>query len=397
MALAQYSGEEPEEYASKRIAEYITELPKTPSTLIVDNLTNIFKSLYFDNPSEYEKHVFINILNANRQYLIETISKLPSGISIIERILEAVEVHLGIQAAYEFWCEISHKLKNLNMWSEILVENKPFYIALLIKAINRVSPDEKNAFSAITEMTQEFRSIFLKSDLNRLKELLNVLPDPIIENLTEKTDIVLLARKIIDSKKVHLSFMLRKLPLPYSMKLFDYIGKKNWDDFVQFFKKEKDKQYPKILLDQIRNIDSEFEHRLRLQLKSYLEDLRNQNRKRSIDGRLLINNKIANNYCNAQLNKVNFCKYLEDNFEPNFMFTVDSSVVMVRLITKIYESSYRTDKRKYASTIVKAMVNQLPINVISDLCYDYNTLDMIKKLSEEAYNYVVSVTVGESD
>lgn len=144
-------------------------------------------------------------------------------------------------------------------------------------------------------------------------------------------------------------------------------------------------------LDRIGMIDKGFETRLRLEQKSHFEHVRNkkENRKRSDDGRLIITNKIANNYSSNGLNLNDFRKHLSSNFEDNFLITVDNLTPLKRLINKIVRSTNNYPESIVSSKIIGEIIYQISDELLQDICQDPELLSLIETANQTAYNYLI--------
>src|SRR5262249_14268782 len=156
------------------------------------------------------------------------------------------------------------------------------------------------------------------------------------------------------------------LDIDYLKYLLMYIRHRKWNEFLAFFQREEDKQYPKALLDELRLIDPAFEKDLRYELKNYLEELRHGNRRRTPDGKIFINTKEANNYSNYNLKNDKFRRHLSSIFEDDFVVEINSVVAAYRFILKIYESTYNYPEREKGREIIEKIVYQLSDNVLRD-------------------------------
>ena len=392
--LASHDNQSHHEYTGNKIVEYIGELPDHPANIIIENLVELFRALY-NNQQEFEKEVFTYIFSNARKRIITLVlnyyeglgmpgHKYHEGLGILSRILNLIEIYLGKEEAFAFWEKIHAEIKP-DHWKEILLRNKPFYIALLIQVIQRISPD--GDIINLKFISDNFDKIYQKSDLHRLEELFRPLPNSIVDQLTDKMDAPSFASKIMESKRIYLEFMIIKLNKDFLKNVFLYIKNNEWNSFLEFFRKENSKKYPKSLLGRIRRIDIDFEKCLQIELKSYFEDLKNQNRKRSPDGRLIIDNKTANNYSNKKFNNDNFRKYLSANFEDDFLITINNVKILKRLLTKIFKSTYNHPEREQGGKIVEQIIYQLPDEVLKDCCLDSDLLDLIEKANKQAYEY----------
>jgi len=397
--LASYDLETHEGFTAKNIREYISELPKSPVNSIVENLLKLFKALYSDDQQGFEQKVFVSIYSEGREQIKELIIRyyegvgIPSqkyheGLGILIRILDLIEMYLGVDEAFEFWEKLYSEISE-DSWKRILQRNRPFYIVLLIRSIRRIAPNEEVAVAHLSFILTGFNYIYEKSDLHRLSELFKHLPDSIVSRLTKQIDAPSFAYKIMDSKLIYFEFIIKRLDSSFFKQVFSFIEQNEWDSFVEYVRRDKHR-YPKSLLSRIGTVDKDFEKRLRSELKSHFEHIRNkeENRRRSPDGRLLITNKIANNYSSRGLSYTNFREHLSSNFEENFIITVDKIKILRRLITKIVKSTHGYPEWEQGSRIVEQIIYQVSDDLLREVCLDLELLDLIDMASWQAYNYV---------
>lgn len=404
--LADHNKQTHSEYTGTKIVEYISELPNQPANIIVENLVQLFRAFY-NSQQDFQKDAFRYIFSNARNRIIDLIieyceglgdlgRKYHEGLGILSRILNLVEIYLGKEEAASFWKKVCEYIKP-EAWQEIFIRNKPFYIALLIQIIQRISPEHEEDVEKFKFIIDNFDGIYKKSDLHRLQDIFKHLPNSVIDKLIGKMDVPSFASKIIESKPFYLEFIIKKLNDDFLKEVFLHIKAYEWDNFLIFFRRLEGKKYPISLFDRIRAMDRELADNLRHELKSFFEDLKIQNRKRSPDGRLLINNKIANNYSNKKFSNDDFRKYLSANFEDNFQITIDNPKIAQRLIKKTFYSTYNYPQRKHGSHIIERIIYQLPDRVLKVFCRDLDLLALIKTANKRAYHYVCSKELEESE
>lgn len=397
--LASSNSETHEEFTAQCVREYIRELPKSPLNSIVDNLVKLFKSFYGDSQQSFEQRVFVLIYIEGREEIKDIIikycegigipgQKYHEGLGILVRIIELIEAHLGAHEAFEFWEKLSAEI-NVDGWKRILQRNRPFYIVLLIKLLRRISPNEEIAIVQLNYILTKFGEIYEISTLHRLSELLKNLPDPVITQLTKQIEVSSFSRKIITSKPIYFEFIIKKLDEAFLFQVLSYIEQNEWDNFVEFIKKDE-QAYRKTLLEKIRTINRDFERRLRSELKPQLEHARNrrENRRRSSDGRMLITNKIANNYSSNGLSYEDFRKHLSSNFETDFLISVDKIHILKRLIHKIIKSTYSHPEQEQGQDIIGKIIYQISDDLLLTVCLDLDFLELIQMANKQAYDYI---------
>lgn len=397
MCLADHNEQTHSQYTGNRIVEYISELPNQPANIIVENIVQLFRAFY-DSQQDFEKEVFIYIFSNARNKIVEIITeyceglgdpgrKYHEGLGILSRILNLVETYLGKREAVAFWRRIYIHIKP-EAWREIFTRNKPFYIALLIQIIDRISPEDEQDSEKFRFLFDSFAGIYESSDLHRLEEIFRPLPRSVVKKLQGKMSPSSFASKIIESKPIYLEFVMKQLEEGFLREVFHHIWNHRWDEFLVFFRKLEGKNYPKSLFDRIRAIDAKLADNLQIELKSFFEDLKIQNRKRSMDGRLLINNKIANNYANKSFNNDDFRKYLSANFEDNFVITISNPKVVKRLLMKIFYSTHRFLEKEQGENIITQIIYQLSDEVLRELCSDSKLLGIIEDFYKTSYGYL---------
>lgn len=397
ICLADHNNLTHSKYTGNKIVEYISELPNQPANIIVENLVQLFRAFY-NSQQNFEKDVFIYIFSNARDRIISLITdyceglgdpgqKYHEGLGILSRILNLVEIYLGKDEAFAFWNKVCSHIKP-EAWLEIFIRNKPFYIALLLQILIRISSENEQRNQTFKFLYDNFGEIYKFSTLHKIGEIFRPLPRPVVNKLKEKMKPDILSKKIIESKPIHLEFILKQLDDEFMKKIFEYIKYHEWDYFLQFFRRLEGKNYPITLIDRIRSIDAELANNLRNELKSFFEDLKIQNRKRDLDGRLLINNKIANNYSNPEFSNENFRKYLSANFENNFIITISNIKILKRLLNKIYYSTYNYPEREQGGKIIGQIIYQLSDDIIKHCCSESELLGIIEKTNKAAYEYL---------
>jgi len=395
--LADHYKQTHSQYTGSKIIEYICELPKQPANLIVNNLVQLFRA-FFDNQQEFTKDVFVYIFSNARNKIIEIINEYceglgtpgqnyHEGLGILSRILNLIEIYLGKFEAYCFWVKVCEHIKP-EAWYEIFIRNRPFYIALLIQIIDRIAPDAEPAHQKFKFLFDNFEEIFKRSELHRLTEIFRPLPPSVVNMFKDKMDTSLFASKVIESKPIYFEFMLKQLDDDFVSKVLIDLKNEHWDGFIAMFKKFEDKKYPKTLIDRIRAVDAGVANDLRRELRDFFEDLKIQNRKRNPAGRLVIDNKIANNYANINFSNDDFRKHLHANFEQDFVITINNAKIAERLISKIYYSTYKFPEKEKSREIICQIMYQLPKEVLAECFSNNKLLKLIEKASDSAYEYL---------
>ena len=394
--LADHQRQSHSDYTGYKIVEYISELPDQPANIVIDNLVQLFNAFHH-NSSNFKKDVFCFIFCNARNRILELISEFCDGLGIhgikyheglgtLFRVLNNVDDYLGKNEAYAFWRKARSNIKT-DVWEEILLRNRPFYIEKLIELINRISPDDELENDRFIFLSSNFSEIYKGSDLHRLNGIFKNLPYSTMRLLQDKMEPHTFASKILESKPIYLEFMIKQLEDDFMQCVFTDINQNKWNAFVIFLKKfYKGKEYPKNLVERIlaiEKIDNEFVDTLRKILKSITIPVHRDN-----DGIVTINNSTANDYSNNKFSDSHFRKYLSKNFGGNFICTINNEKILYRLIKKIYDSTYSYSEKEQGSEIIGQIIYQLSDDVIKECCMNQKLLDVIEVTNKDAHKYL---------